>query len=370
MLTRIKTINSFTLAVALVLLFGGAAYGLTQVTREVSATVDVQISAPNGIEIYLDAARTLPANNFAFGTIVLDPFGTPSGQRVNPVPVWVENQSNSIIELTLSDDFNMGNVALRGPNQSPILQPGEVLPVELLLNFHQGVAGTYPFTVMFQVEGPVPPPTEVTVYPGELRVMVQDFASERFDVAFSLGLAGDLNYGRIIHGFLISDNERREMVPGIASAWNLSDDGLTWTFTIREGVMWQDGTELTPDDVAWSFQRLFGPEAVDHIIAPIGVRLSRVGTRTEVSGRDVKLITSIPSTYIGSTLSESGTGWYHVMPARDELYNTEVEVAYDANPIGAGPMKLVNHVRSPLAPSGTHRRWTPSPLTRIKPENC
>jgi peptide/nickel transport system substrate-binding protein len=226
------------------------------------------------------------------------------------------------------------------------MQSGEVLPVELLLNFHRGEAGTHPFTVMFQAEGPVQPPTEVIVNPGDLKVMVGDFASERFDVASSLGLVGDLNYGRIIHGFLISDNERREMVPGIASAWNLSDDGLTWSFTIREGVMWQDGTEVTPEDVDWSFRHLFGPEAVDHIIAAIGVRLSREGTRTEVSGRDVELITNIPATYIGSTLSESGTGWYHVMPARDELRNTELEVAYDQNPIGAGPMKLVNHVRA------------------------
>ncbi len=78
------------------------------------------------------------------------------------------------------------------------------------------------------------PPAEVEVFPGELRIMVGDLASERFSVGFSLGLAGDLNYGRILHGFLISDNEQREMVPGIASDWNLSDDGLTWTFTIRE----------------------------------------------------------------------------------------------------------------------------------------
>src|ERR671918_1737749 len=110
------------------------------------------------------------------------------------------------------------------------------------------------------------PPTEVEVNPGELMVMVGDFASERFDVAFSLGLAGDLNYGRILHGFLISDNEQREMVPGIANDWNLSDDGLTWTFTIREGVKWHDGTELVPEDVLWTFQHLFGPEAGEHLI--------------------------------------------------------------------------------------------------------
>jgi peptide/nickel transport system substrate-binding protein len=190
------------------------------------------------------------------------------------------------------------------------------------------------------------PSGEVTVYPGELKVMVGDFASERFDVAYSLGLAGDLNYGRLLHGFLVSDNANREMVPGIASAWNLSDDGLTWTFTIREGVMWHDGTELTPEDVLWSFQHLYGPEAKDHIIAPTGIRLSREADRIELDGRDVKLTTVIPATYVASTFSESGTGWYHVMPARDELYNEAVEVAYDRHPIGAGPMKFSNHVRA------------------------
>jgi peptide/nickel transport system substrate-binding protein len=192
----------------------------------------------------------------------------------------------------------------------------------------------------------VAPPAEVEVYPGELRLMVGDFASERFDVAFSLGLAGDLNYGRILHGFLISDNEKREMIPGIASDWSLSDDGLTWTFTIREGVKFHDGSELTPEDVAWTFQHLFGPQAQEYAVAPTALRVSRQLDKIEVSGRDVQLSTTIPATEIGNTLSESGTGWYHVIPARAEVYNEDVALAYDQNPIGAGPMSFVNHVRA------------------------
>jgi peptide/nickel transport system substrate-binding protein len=186
----------------------------------------------------------------------------------------------------------------------------------------------------------------VEVSPGELRVMVGDFASERFDVAYSLGLAGDLNYGRILHGFLISDNEQREMVPGIASDWSLSPDCLTWTFTIREGVKWHDGTELVPEDVLWSFQHLYGPQAGEYVIAPTALRLSREIDTIEMNGRDVSLSTTIPATYVGSTFSESGTGWYHVMPAREELHNVDVEAAYDQNPIGAGPMSFVEHVRA------------------------
>ena len=83
---RLRTINSITISFALLLILGGAVYALTQVTRNVSATVNVQVSAPNGIEIYLDANLTLPAVNIAFVTVVVDPFGTPNNPLLNPLP--------------------------------------------------------------------------------------------------------------------------------------------------------------------------------------------------------------------------------------------------------------------------------------------
>ncbi|MEJ2209603.1 MAG: ABC transporter substrate-binding protein [Anaerolineae bacterium] len=45
-----------------------------------------------------------------------------------------------------------------------------------------------------------------------------------------------------------------ETIPWLATDWSLSDDGLTWTFTLRDGVRWQDGQPLTADDVAFSFE--------------------------------------------------------------------------------------------------------------------
>ena len=50
--------------------------------------------------------------------------------------------------------------------------------------------------------------------------------------------------------------------PGLASEWETSDDGLTWTFTIRDDVTWSDGKPLTAKDVAYTFNRIVdgGPE--------------------------------------------------------------------------------------------------------------
>src|SRR5690349_3985185 len=45
-------------------------------------------------------------------------------------------------------------------------------------------------------------------------------------------------------------------VPGLATKWTTSPNGLTWTFTIRSGVKWSDGGALTAKDVAYTFNRI------------------------------------------------------------------------------------------------------------------
>jgi peptide/nickel transport system substrate-binding protein len=46
-----------------------------------------------------------------------------------------------------------------------------------------------------------------------------------------------------------------DFVPMLATKWDISADGLTYTFTIRQGVKFHDGQDLTPEDVAYSFWR-------------------------------------------------------------------------------------------------------------------
>ena len=51
--------------------------------------------------------------------------------------------------------------------------------------------------------------------------------------------------------------------PALATSWETSEDGLTWTFDIREGVKWSDGEPLTAADIAYTYNRILdgGPEA-------------------------------------------------------------------------------------------------------------
>jgi len=52
-----------------------------------------------------------------------------------------------------------------------------------------------------------------------------------------------------------------EVEPALATRWNVSRDGLVWSFTVREGVKFHDGSPLTAAEVAASFERQLKPDA-------------------------------------------------------------------------------------------------------------
>ncbi len=80
--------------------------------------------------------------------------------------------------------------------------------------------------------------------------------------------------------------------PGLAESWDTSDDGLTWTFHIREGVTWSDGEPLTAADIAFTYNRILdgGPES-----ATWGSYLASVETITAPDDTTVLLELSEPN---------------------------------------------------------------------------
>ncbi|MEM6429980.1 MAG: ABC transporter substrate-binding protein [Deinococcota bacterium] len=61
--------------------------------------------------------------------------------------------------------------------------------------------------------------------------------------------------GQIYDG-LVEINANLQVEPGLATSWDISDDGLTYTFTLREGVTFHNGRPFTAEDVVYSFERI------------------------------------------------------------------------------------------------------------------
>ena len=76
----------------------------------------------------------------------------------------------------------------------------------------------------------------------------------------ALNSASDGNI-MIIHLFepLLNMDKDNNIIGGMAETWDVSEDGLTYTFHLREGLKWSDGTPLTANDFVYTFKRVADP---------------------------------------------------------------------------------------------------------------
>ena len=64
--------------------------------------------------------------------------------------------------------------------------------------------------------------------------------------------------GDYIEG-LMAEDANADAIPGQAESYTVSDDGLVYTFKLRDGIQWSDGQPVTAEDFVFAFQRLFDP---------------------------------------------------------------------------------------------------------------
>ncbi len=82
---------------------------------------------------------------------------------------------------------------------------------------------------------------------------------ETLDPALNNSIDGANTLITVFEPLLLID-ENNEVIPGQAESYTVSDDGLVWTFTMRDGLKWSDGSDLTAKDFEYSFKRLAAPD--------------------------------------------------------------------------------------------------------------
>ncbi len=85
-----------------------------------------------------------------------------------------------------------------------------------------------------------------------------DGEAESLDPHKVAGAWEDRIIGDLFEGLLADDPAARP-IPGQASSWTVSDDGLVYTFTLRPDARWSDGRPVTAGDFVYAFRRLLAP---------------------------------------------------------------------------------------------------------------
>jgi len=95
-----------------------------------------------------------------------------------------------------------------------------------------------------------------TTLPHDHLVIVSYGDADTLDPAYNYETVGNGIIQNIYDPLILLEREKSdEFVPMLATDWSISPDGGTYTFTIRQGVKFHNGNDLTPEDVAYTFQR-------------------------------------------------------------------------------------------------------------------
>ncbi|MCX4829134.1 ABC transporter substrate-binding protein [Streptomyces sp. NBC_00006] len=191
---------------------------------------------------------------------------------------------------------------------------------------------------------------------------------QRIYYAFNSTLA--LLYARCLTGYKVDSAGHQKLVGDLATdAGTASDGNKTWTFTLKDGLKWDDGSELTVDDVRHGFERGWAPFITE------GATFAQIA----LTGEDAKWRDQYEGPYKGKHLDaivtdkKQKTITFHLKEARPDFNFTlamhtyaatpvklDTKEKYDKNPVSCGPYKIKAHTTDKSMTLVRNKHWDPA----------
>ena len=140
----------------------------------------------------------------------------------------------------------------------------------------------------------------------------------------------EVTYANIFQGLTRFDGNGA-IIPDLAKSWDISADGLTYTFHLVTGVKFHDGSPFSADDVKFSLDRARAPDSTN----------AQKGLFADIASVDV-----VDAATVKITLKKPNGNFLFNMAWGDAVILSPKSIATEAtNPVGTGPFKFVNWVK-------------------------
>ncbi len=169
---------------------------------------------------------------------------------------------------------------------------------------------------------------------------------------FTSGTTFDASARQVFDGLVNFERGSTEIEPGLAESWDISDDGLEYTFHLRPGVKWQTTDFFTPsrefnaDDVIFSFMRQLDPEHPYHTVSGGTYEYfqamsmpSLIESIEKVDDMTVKFTLNRPE---APMIANLGMPFASIMSAEyaDQMMEAGTPEQVDLQPVGTGPFQF------------------------------
>ena len=189
-------------------------------------------------------------------------------------------------------------------------------------------------------------------------VVCTEASPEGFDIVqYTTAVTADASAETILERLVAFKPGTTDTIPGLAESWDISADGLSYTFKLRRGVKFQStdyfkpSRELNADDVLWSFQRQLDPKHPWHARSLVGFPyFESMGFKDLLKSVEkldeytVKFTLTRPESPFLRDLAMPFTSIYSAEYA-NQLLKADKTAELNSKPIGTGPFILTRYAK-------------------------
>jgi len=146
---------------------------------------------------------------------------------------------------------------------------------------------------------------------------------------------------------LVRLDTNQKPVPVLSDSWSVSDDGLIWTFHIRDGVTWHDGEPFTAYDAEFTIQTLLNPR-ISSVYKPL---LSNVSTCAAVDSSNLRLALERPNSFTPEMMT------FPIIAKHQFAQEDVISASKQFSPVGTGPYRFVSYTENESVEMKLNKDW-------------